>query len=818
MTLPVEQMQTAVASIFISYFNRAPEFEAMDHYTRLFIELLDQEGDSPTAEPDAFKKLSAQIYLDGTAHGEVPSGPTVTDVWYVTHLYRNILGREPDEEGLAYWTGQLESGALERPELVALIIDAAMNDSRDAAYVNNRTEVAIEFSSWENSRPSILDDLPYNAAEVLEGVNETRESVEAAQAKLYANTGTNGGTYTLTIGEDTIVGTDKNDVFNAPLVQDRAGDLVQTLEDIDDLDGGAGIDTLNATLNGSTPPAAPRVNNIEIFNLRATETSVLDFANISGVQEIWNSRSANTIALSYDNASIAATYGVRDTAATTSISFASNLGGDADVLNLIFSNAGTESRAAYILSGQAADIEVLNVTAQGTNFVNLDAFDAAKKLNLTTSGALELEIEDNDLTDITITGSGELNLVDTEAFAAVKIVDAADFSGDLTLDVSGSTDLETLVTGSGNDEITIDGTLLRSNRALDIDLGEGENLLRVAGIANHTHINDLVFKGAELSLAGITDVEIFDEAGGSIALGGNAKLNLDGVVVEAVGFGSEVQLDAHTLTLDNTADELQVVFLDDLDAGVGGTVDFGDAAETVVLVFNGVVGDTEAVAFEGEALTSLTVVANEDAKFLVDEHSTELEEVAIVAAENDVWLEVTLSGDADEDYSLVELLLEDISEAEDAVFLIDLVDTVSLTTIDVFGGKDTMFDIDASDAGYSGTVTINIGDFGVDADGTLGLGGFAYTANAVESTREVFKFIGDDFGEIEIEGFEAGAGANRDRIDFSLFDGIDSAEDLVIVDNSGDATITAAGGQFSGTIVLVGVAADAALVESFIFA
>src|SRR5690606_7505061 len=225
--------------------------------------------------------------------------------------------------------------------------------------------------------------------------------------------------------------------------------------------------------------------------------------NISGVQEIWNSRSANTIALSYDNASIAATYGVRDTAATTSISFANRLDGNADVLNLIFSNAGTESRAADILSGQAEHIEVLNVTAQGTNFVNLDAFEAAKKLNLTTSGALELKIEDNDLTDITITGSGELKLDYTNAFAAVKIVDAADFSGDLTLDVSGSTVLETLVTGSGNDEITIDGALLRSNQALDIDLGEGENLLRVAGITDHIAINGLVFKGAELSLAGI---------------------------------------------------------------------------------------------------------------------------------------------------------------------------------------------------------------------------------------------------------------------------------------------------------------------------
>src|SRR5690606_23899732 len=113
----------------------------------------------PTAEPDAFKALSTQIYLDATGNGEVPAGPTITNSWYVDYVYENVLGRSPDESGNAYWTNQLDTGAIVRSEFMALIIDAAAGDERDGAYIQNRTNVAVEFSSWENSNPELLDTL-----------------------------------------------------------------------------------------------------------------------------------------------------------------------------------------------------------------------------------------------------------------------------------------------------------------------------------------------------------------------------------------------------------------------------------------------------------------------------------------------------------------------------------------------------------------------------------------------------------------------------------------------------------------------------------
>src|SRR5690606_16490771 len=111
-TLPLEQAQQDVAGIFLSYFNRAPEYEAMAFYVDAYNQLLAQQGDDPAAHPNAFKTLSAAIYVDGVRHGEVPGGSTISNAFYVDFLYENVLGREPDQAGLDYWVSQLDQGTI----------------------------------------------------------------------------------------------------------------------------------------------------------------------------------------------------------------------------------------------------------------------------------------------------------------------------------------------------------------------------------------------------------------------------------------------------------------------------------------------------------------------------------------------------------------------------------------------------------------------------------------------------------------------------------------------------------------------------------
>lgn len=296
MAIHFEDISGDVAVIFLSYFNRAPEFEAMQHYAGLMQSLLD----NPQTADEAFKLLSAQIYEDGVAHQEVPAGPTVSNTQYVNFLYQNVLGRAPDANGLQYWVDQLNEGVIERAELVGVFVGAALaTDGRDALYLENRTEVAVAFSQWQNSNPLILPTLKYNAAEVLIGVNENPATVAEAMTRLETGSEPVGQVMYLTPEIDTLEGTTANDVFNAVYV--GAGDEVRgTLTPFDSIDGDLGFDVMNIYVAGaginSTLPETVSIRNVELVNVYDggnaagdpwADDYLLNVARYEGVQEFW---------------------------------------------------------------------------------------------------------------------------------------------------------------------------------------------------------------------------------------------------------------------------------------------------------------------------------------------------------------------------------------------------------------------------------------------------------------------------------------------------------------------------------------------------
>lgn len=275
MALPIEDAREDVASIFLAYLGRAPEYQAMSYYVSLYNQLHDAQGDNPAADDNAFKALSAQIYVDAGNVGEIPTGANVTNAEYVDWIYENVLGREADANGRAYWITQLTNGSIAREELVAIVIAAAEGDERDAAYVANRTAVAVEFAKWENSNPSILDSLQLNAAQVLNGVDETEESRDAAIERIENNA--EGGNVTgteLTTGRDQLVGSGGDDVFTAPII-----DNANTLQNGDAINGGGGTDTLLAEIGNSQnfaiQPVLLDVENV-VISARTTSSDSTD--------------------------------------------------------------------------------------------------------------------------------------------------------------------------------------------------------------------------------------------------------------------------------------------------------------------------------------------------------------------------------------------------------------------------------------------------------------------------------------------------------------------------------------------------------------
>lgn len=116
-------------------------------------------------------------------------------------------------------------------------------------------------------------------------VTQDPASVEAAKN---AAVGANGETYMLTEGADTKVGTAGNDTFTANEVSVAAG-LTASLTALDNLDGGAGIDTLNVVATAAvldTTALGLTIKNIEIANFQATKDLTVDSTAWTGLTNL----------------------------------------------------------------------------------------------------------------------------------------------------------------------------------------------------------------------------------------------------------------------------------------------------------------------------------------------------------------------------------------------------------------------------------------------------------------------------------------------------------------------------------------------------
>ena len=71
-------------------------------------------------------RVVAQSFL-GSAEFTEKYGSDVSDEIYVNNLYKNVLGRDADTEGLNYWVGNLSSGLETRYEALLGFAESAEN-------------------------------------------------------------------------------------------------------------------------------------------------------------------------------------------------------------------------------------------------------------------------------------------------------------------------------------------------------------------------------------------------------------------------------------------------------------------------------------------------------------------------------------------------------------------------------------------------------------------------------------------------------------------------------------------------------------------
>ncbi|GHD81340.1 beta strand repeat-containing protein [Vogesella fluminis] len=344
-----------------------------------------------------------------------------------------------------------------------------------------------------------------------------------------------GQTGSLTNGTDVATA----NVFNSGLVYVPGGnDRVNALQDEDVLTGIAGRtdNTLNVTLgnpndNGQAT-ITPYLNNIQNINIDWTgTTAALDLRNADATQSINIKRVTS-------DAANAAVNNIGTPAATLRVANTAS-----DDVNVTFQyKTGVLNGAADVAALELND--VLANSVNQTSRANVEGFET---VNLTVANGVDINLLSvNDMENLNITGSGDLTIVNLtatnneyDAFAAggianpgsigLRTVNAADFTGNLNVDVSAAlggfvdptnsgAQAHTVITGgSGNDKFwTNAGVAATSATNRDqINGGAGSNTLvvvggNIAGNAAITNIQTLELR--QQAGAQTVDFDAFDDA------------------------------------------------------------------------------------------------------------------------------------------------------------------------------------------------------------------------------------------------------------------------------------------------------------------
>lgn len=205
-------------------------------------------------------------------YGAVSGAGSVSN--FVTQIYINVLDRQPDRDGLLYWSNEIASGRLAASRVALAILDAATRTA-DATTVANKLAVAKSFTDGLDTVAEINaysgNAAAATARELLSQVDGTtnvtafqQNVTDSLKALVESPSGQTGSTFTLTGGVDNITGTAGSDIFDARIPTSAISAEIR-LDETDSIQGGAGRDTLlvNALLDGEFT----NVRNVEIVRL-----------------------------------------------------------------------------------------------------------------------------------------------------------------------------------------------------------------------------------------------------------------------------------------------------------------------------------------------------------------------------------------------------------------------------------------------------------------------------------------------------------------------------------------------------------------------
>lgn len=770
-----EQQQQSLLGVTSFMFDYAPDQASYDR----FASILEQNPSFYDLGTDLAKTDAFQSQYDGTTQGLID---------LVFNRLNITEGTQAYTRGTDFITQRLEAGVSEGQVLMEvgekLLQDTPPEGLEDAAAIlQNKIAVSQAYleSGVEGYSSETIPDL-------LSNVTADQASVEAAQEKidnLPTQSGGEGETFTLT-GDI--------DVVNGTAGDDRILGQEDTADAADQIDGGAGRDTLE--LYNVTSDAVPNnVSNVEQLSVIGANTAGAAGATapvnvVAGeYEQVWAKDGSSVAVTELSNDQ---TIGI-DGVATISGAFTGNTANVAlDDANGTATLTGAAVRTINV-SGNTANNATATLAGAATAATTTLNVAAAGDVALNSAAALALET-------VSVSGEGEVDL--GTLAGTVTSLDASENTGGVTATVSNAA---VNVTGSQGDDVITLGANLGGKASIDLgagddvllsggnalgsqgaDGGEGTDtiaasLITAGSVSNIENFEVLALdSGTDLDLGLIDGVESLELRNGSNATLSNVALDQSLSIAEA-NAGNTTTLDFASVTGDE--DTYSVSFNAENNTAAAVAVDAGivvvDGVENIELVSGSAEGETvNTIELDGDSAETVTISGDQDlnltfAATFGDDTTTDTTGVTAIDAS-------AATGDVDIDLANVVADTDGLAvtggSGDDTL-------TTAGSSVSLTGGEgEDTFEV-AANTGADSVVSITDMEEGDTIDfGALASGNFASEALDVSSATTLNAALGlADESANDVSWFEYG---NNTYV---------VAADATTADNTGDTIVKLTG-------------------------
>jgi len=352
-------MRLQVTELYVALFGRAPDAEGLGFWTQAL-----NNGTSLTAIADS-------MYNTTPARAYYPLFLTNTEI--VKAFYVNVLGRQPDTEGLNYWVAKLNAPGATPGAVINQMVDIVVHYTgtdpaglTSAALFNNKVTVA---EYWAEHVGTVA-----GSTAILSTITSDAATVTAAENAINTPVPQN---FNLTTGVDNIDASGPNTVTGT-------ADVAGTLTTGDIIKGNAST-TMTFDVNG-TPASYATIANVGTVNINADADAVVNADLWSGINtvEIINP-SINGKTLTLSNAQVATAYGIVNANANLTVTFRDTTGA-ADTASAFLAGAGTATIPVTLDVSSGNSVEGLVLNTSGTNVATVNAGTADKTITLGGTG------------------------------------------------------------------------------------------------------------------------------------------------------------------------------------------------------------------------------------------------------------------------------------------------------------------------------------------------------------------------------------------------------------------------------------------------